>query len=278
MTKSSNVLYRAVDAVVRGVLRRAPSTAWTESVALNWGYRYRPVPGIVTLRSGARIQLSHVDHLQLLLYYLGTFEPRALEFMRRSVKPGATILDVGANIGLFTVEGALSVGPSGKVISIEASPNHAKHVSATAKLNGMENVEVAAVAVGNYEGEATLTLPKDANYGMFTLGGVAGDESFTVSVRRIDDIVGGERVDFIKMDIEGSEYGALLGALETIKRSKPIILIELNEAALVACGATSRQVKDLLESLGYKGRLLDGTPIAPNTAHVCDECIFTAGH
>ena len=276
MSKSDNLAYRAIDAGLRTTLRRVPATPLAESIALYWGYRYQPKPRAVRLRSGVMLQTTHVDHLQLLLYYLGTFEPKALEAMRRHLKSGATLLDVGANIGLFTVEGAQAVGPAGSVISIEAAPHHAKAVVEACRLNQFSNVEVHAMAAGDCDGDATLTLPRHTNFGMFTLGEVDGDESFSVPVRRIDDIVAGRKVDFIKMDIEGSEYRALSGADRTLSRFKPAILIELNEAALKACGSTSRQVKEFLFARGYKGRTIANmSPITLEQSHVCDECLFT---
>jgi FkbM family methyltransferase len=276
-SKHINPIYRLIDISLKTVLRLLPVSALTERIALWWGYRFRPAPSIVRLRSGALMRTTHVDHLQLLLYYLGSFEPHCIDAMREHVKPGDTILDVGANIGLFTIEGAKAVGPSGSVIAIEAAPSHANSVRESARLNQMANVEVVAVAVGDSDGEATLTLPRDTNFGMFTLGKVDGDESFKVPVRRIDDIVAGRKiVDFIKMDIEGSEYRALLGAKETLK-SRPPILIELNEVALKGCGSSSFQVKQLLSSAGYTGRIVGSSvDITIDQAHVCDECLFTA--
>jgi FkbM family methyltransferase len=275
-SKNVNPIYRLIDIALKTVLRLLPVSPLTERIALWWGYRFRPAPGVVKLRSGALMRTTHVDHLQLLLYYLGSFEPHAIDVMRQHLKPGSTVLDVGANIGLFSIEGAKAVGPSGNVIAIEAAPSHASSVRGSASLNKLTNVEVVSVAVGDANGEATLTLPRDTNFGMFTLGKVEGDESFKVPVRRIDDIVGGRRIDFIKMDIEGSEYQALLGAKETLK-SRPPILIELNEAALNGCGSSSSQVKQLLASAGYTGRIVGSSAdITIDQAHVCDECLFTA--
>jgi FkbM family methyltransferase len=194
--------------------------------------------------------------------------------MKSHLRPGSTLLDVGANIGLFSIEGATAVGSSGNVIAIEAAPPHAQTIRDAAALNRLQNIEVVPAAVGSSEGAAILTLPEKGNYGMYTLGSVAGERSFQVPVRRIDDIVAGRRVDFIKIDIEGSEYQALLGAVQTLK-STPPLLIELNEAALVGCGSSARQVKQLLFSYGYQGHVLGSAKqITLDDLHVCDECLF----
>ena len=111
----------------------------------------------------------------------------------------------------------------------------------------------------------------------FTLGDVNGSDAVEVQTRRIDDIVGDRRVSFIKMDIEGSEYKALLGARETILQSHPPLLIELNEKTLRACGSSTREVKMLLSDYGYKGTLVNtGVAINIDDMHDCDECLFVS--
>jgi FkbM family methyltransferase len=274
---SRSAIYALIDAAFRSLFRQLPLSSATQKLALKWGYKYRPEPGLVKLRSGPLIQTTQVDHLQLLLYYFGTFEPECLAAMHRIVKPGDTVLDVGANVGLFTLEASLLVGAAGRVIAIEPMPEHASAVLNSARYNGMTNVEVISVAAGDRLGHAILTLPRNTNYGMFTLGDVAGDVSFTVPVRRIDDIVAEREVksvDFIKMDIEGSELNALIGAEQTLRNFHPTILIELDEAHLAACKTSSREVKSFLKSLGYREFLLDGTLPVLGQAQPVNECLF----
>jgi FkbM family methyltransferase len=214
--------------------------------------------------------MNALDHLQILLYYLGTFESQSLRAMHRYVGPGKTLLDVGANIGLFSVE-AIMAGAD--AISIEAAP---KHVEVLRK-SGLPNI--IHCAASDCDGQTTLSLPDGANEGMYTIGNVCGTEAFTVPTRRIDEVVGGRHIDFIKMDIEGAEYKALLGAEKTIGRCHPPILIELNERALQACGSNPAQVKSLLNYHGYVGRYVKTDKlIKDEDRHDCDECLFIAKH
>lgn len=276
--KNEIPVYRALDAALRTVLRILPLSRLTESIALWWGYRFRPALGITKLRSGSLISLTRVDHLQLLLHYLGTFEPQCLSYMYRCVRTGATILDVGANIGFYTLEAAAAVGPSGRVIAIEAAPFLANSVRENVRLNQIKTVTVITAAAGDVAGDATLILPRGGHFGEFTLGNVSGDETFTVSVRRIDDLLarcGIGNVDFIKMDIEGSEYRALKGAQNTLSKCHPSILIELNEPALNWCGSSAREVKEFLFQHGYRGWLIEGKSlksILTGQEQGCDEC------
>jgi len=282
MQKNEFLPYRMVDAVIRSLLHIVPYTELTERVALEWGYRFRPAPAIARLRSGGQMAVDLNDHLQLLLYYFGTFEPEALLVMKSRLREGATIIDVGANIAFYTVEAARVVGATGKVIAIEASPILIEKINDHLAMNRLSNVVVFHCAAGQRDGVVTLTLPNDGHHGMFTLGAVDGSEKYDVPMRRIDDVVLEQdlkAVDFIKMDIEGSELGALQGASRTLERFKPPILLELNSTALSRCGTSPETIKLFLSEFGYKGYLIkkNMAPIAQHQSHDCDECLFLAG-
>ncbi len=279
--KNSYLIYQVIDAALRHGLRLLPAWAWTERVSLWWGYNYKPAPRVVRLRSKPLIYVNPTDYLQLLIYYLGTFEPHCLPYLRKCANEGGTVVDVGANIGFYTLESSLLVGASGRVISIEAAPPHLKALQENIQRNGLRNVAIIKNAVGDRVGEATLALPQGDNLGMFTLGPVASEEMYRVEVQRIDDVLeqqGVQCVDLIKMDIEGSEFRALIGAATTLARFKPALLLELNEPALQRCGSSTRAVKELLSKAGYFGWIIGRTVVRPipesQETHVCDECLF----
>jgi FkbM family methyltransferase len=279
--KSDYSAYRAVDTVLRYGLRFLPSWSWTERLALWWGYRFRPNPCVAKLRSGALIQVVPTDYLPLMIYYFGTFEPKCLKYLKQCTSKGGTIVDVGANIGVYTLEGSFAVGPTGRVISIEAAPSLVDALRENIQLNGMNNVSLIEAAVGDSVGEAILTLPNETNLGGFTLGPVSGDKAYSVAVRLIDDLLderGINSVDLIKMDIEGSEYRALRGAARTLARCRPVLMIELNEFALSRCGSSAREVKELLHASGYRGWVIGRKAVRmlpeSRSTHECDECLF----
>lgn len=279
--KSDYLVYRAIDAALRHGLRLLPPSDFAESVALWWGYRFRPPASVAKLRSGALIHVDSVDYLQLLIYYLGTFEPHCLRYVRRCAPTGGTVVDVGANIGVYSLEGSLAVGPSGRVIALEAAPPHVDALRRNLQLNAMGNVSVVEVAVGEVPGEATLGLRKGANLGMFTVAPGGGEEAYRVEVRRLDDVLqdlGVRDVDLIKMDIEGSEFRALRGASRTLAQCKPTLLVELNDDALERCGSSTGEVKRLLREAGYRGWLLTRGGSLPipeaQPTHGCVECIY----
>jgi FkbM family methyltransferase len=273
--------YRIIDYALRTGLRALPSWGWPEKVALWWGFKFKPAPCVVRLRSGALIFVDPADYLQLLVYYLGTFEPHYKLYLRACAGDGATIIDVGANIGVHTVESAGLVGPAGCVLSIEPAPSNVQALKRNVALNQLTNVTVIEVAVGDSVHTATLSLARGGNQGMFTLAPMESEISYDVEVRRIDDLLE-ERsitsVDLIKMDIEGSEFRALRGALVTLQRWRPTLMIELNEKALRNCGSSVSEIKEFLGNLDYCGWVFGRSalwPIASSHAiNECSECLF----
>ena len=279
--KNDIIAYRIADYLLRAGLRVLPASKQSEHLALWWGFKFRPNPSVSKLRSGALIYVDPTDYLQLLIHYLGTFEPHCLRYLKSCVSKGGTVIDVGANIGVYTLESAIVVGPAGRVISIEAAPSNARLLKQNIELNHMNNVTVVEVAAGDSTGSETLSLPSEGNLGMFSLGSQVGDKFCSVNVRRIDDLLE-ERaissVDFIRMDVEGSEYRALRGGTKTLESYRPTILIELNEKALRSCQSSSKEVKELLASFGYRGWVIERKTLRPiqssRSVHDCDECLF----
>jgi FkbM family methyltransferase len=198
--------------------------------------------------------------------------------LRSHAPAGGTVLDVGGNIGVHTLEAAQAVGPGGRVVAIEPMPHHAQRIRDDAALNGFRHVDVVQAAVGSAPGEVSIGLPAEgANEGMYCIGGQ--QDAVTVPMRTIDEIVqtqGLARVDVIKMDIEGAEFGALTGARQTLERFRPTILIEVNSPALEAMGSSSEEVMTLLGAMGYRGMRIGRNRLEPlSQLSECDECIFT---
>jgi FkbM family methyltransferase len=204
---------------------------------------------LVKGRHGLFLVNRHDHYIGRALMRYGEFseiEGRSLVAM---VEPGATIVDVGANIGAHTVPLAQHVGPSGRVIAIEAQPVIHQQLCANIALNGLFNVIAHACGCG--AGNETWHLPgidydarRWANFGGIALQRTDGRESSPVPVRPLDDLLGDDiDVDLIKIDVEGMEGEVIAGATRTIARSRPLLYVENdrieNSAALI------RQLKAL---------------------------------
>lgn len=288
MLKSA--VYAAVDKIQRARFAGKMDER-TEHRAVAWGYRRRPPPHIMTTRNGVKMHFDQVDYIPLLLDYVGSFEPHCLAVadILISSQPGEghLVLDVGGNIGAHALQFASALGVDGTVVTVEAMPFHAQSIQRNIALNrGLAKIDVRNVAVGAADGVLSLALPADGNGGCYSAGSTAdASDRFEVPMTTIDGIMGDYpemRLALLKMDIEGSETSALEGAEHTFDTHRPHTMIELNEAALAACGSSTSAVKAFFEERQYLGFLigrdakgaasLDHLP--QDRAHVTDEVLF----
>jgi len=158
--------------------------------------------------------------------------------------------DIGANVGFFSVIGARLVGTSGKVFCFEPFPANSRQIKYNADLNGFENVQVIEVALGSIDAEAPFWVSAQPTWGKLASTGKMPDKlirEIRVKVRRLDALVeegGLPAPDVIKIDVEGAEVDVLSGAIETLRRHRPRLVIELH--------GTNAAVGDLLSGLAYK--------------------------
>lgn len=185
----------------------------------------------------------------------GVYEPNVTAVFRQHVKPGMRVLDIGANIGYFTMLAASLVGKDGHVHAIEPNARNTKLIEASRRANQFTNVTIHQVAAGSSEGLLALnytysngtTADPSAD-----LGALIG--SNTVPSLRVDTLLApGDEVDFIKIDIEGAEYRALAGAARVIERSRPVIVSEFSPNAMPGfSGVTGVEYLQFLISKGYQ--------------------------
>jgi FkbM family methyltransferase len=182
------------------------------------------------------------------------YEPNVTAVFRERVRQGMHVLDVGANIGYFTMLSASLVGPTGSVIAIEPNPESAKLLEASRRANSFQNVTVFQVAAGrapellvlhgNYSNAMTSAVPDEASELI---------SSITVPSFKIDELVPRERkIDFVKIDVEGAEYNALMGASELITRWRPTIVSEFSPQTMPGIsGVDGRTYLRFLLGFGY---------------------------
>jgi FkbM family methyltransferase len=168
---------------------------------------------------------------------------------------GGTMIDVGANLGEFSLRVAQKVGPRGRVLSFEPFPPTLAVFRANVILNPGLPIEVIPCAVSDTPGSVHMRGTDPTNLGTVrAVEGSASDSDPLVQVVRLDDVVAQrklDRVDLIKADVEGFEYRALAGGIETLRRFRPIVVLELVDRHLIAQGSSARAVVELLQGLGY---------------------------
>jgi FkbM family methyltransferase len=162
--------------------------------------------------------------------------------------PGQVVIDLGGNLGVFATRAAKRVGKAGRVIAVEPHPDNFRRLSANAARNGLTWLECVQAAAGDHEGEVPLFVhERGINHSLVRGSG----KSVTVPLRTVDGLVAErklDRVDFLKIDIEGAVPAALRGASETLKRFRPLISLERDSAE------ESRGLDEILAEHGYVRR------------------------
>lgn len=145
----------------------------------------------------------------------GIYEPLTTDVVRREVREGHTVLDIGAHIGYYTLLFARQVGPQGRVFAFEPAPGTLALLEQNIRLNGYHNVTLIPRAVSDVAGRARLYVD-ETNVGDSRIYDSRDGRPFVpIETVRLDDALAGHlgAIHFIKMDIQGAEYAALRGML-----------------------------------------------------------------
>jgi FkbM family methyltransferase len=190
----------------------------------------------------------------------GLYEKAELDFVRRTVKPGQNVVDIGANIGIFTLTMASLVGPAGKVYAFEPLETEAMLLAQSLAENGFnDRVVLERAAASNQNGTAQLISAAEtinAGGAYLNLTGEplpAGHRISETELITLDTYPLRRPVSFIKIDIEGAEPLALRGARRLLQEDRPVILSELHPAQLMkVAGCTPAEFIAELERLNYR--------------------------
>jgi len=166
----------------------------------------------------------------------------------------SVILDVGANIGTATLFFAETVS-SGKVHAFEPSSAMRSALTTNISLSGFRNIHVHPYGLSDVSDSGWLQRAMAGNPGSsyFTKSNLSGSAEARAELRALDEvIILDEQIDLIKIDVEGYEYRVLLGGNKLVLRYKPVLIVEVNEAALIRAGSSSSQVCQVLNEWGYR--------------------------
>lgn len=214
-----------------------------------------------TLTTGHRIHCDLNQQLQRQYYYFGTYwrERREIACWQNVARQSRTILDVGANLGIYTWS-ARAANPACTVHAFEPTPAHAAHLRHTIKVNSVTSVHVHEAAVGRESGEAVLNLwsgESRDNEGMnFVTDAPQTAESLPVRVVSLDDFCdtnGIDSVDLLKMDVQGNEQAVLSGARRMLGKGRiGTVFVELNWEVEAGGTSPASEVVDSLSRLGFE--------------------------
>jgi FkbM family methyltransferase len=200
-----------------GPWRASRSALWRFSQShLNW----RHLELNAHAEFGAEFTCRVNDLIQSYIFHFGVWEPNLTDFISRRLRPGDTFIDVGANVGYFSLLGSKLVGPSGRVVSIEASPRIFDALTRHLAMNRCTNIRAANVAVADGSGIVDVFEGPDYNLGgTTTVIERGGKREATVQAEPLEVILSEEermQARLIKIDIEGGEGPVLDRLAKTV--------------------------------------------------------------
>lgn len=202
---------------------------------------------------GHKMFLDSKDTLYLSIN--GVYEPFETELVKKEIKNGDVVLDIGANIGYFTLIFAKIVGEEGKVFAFEPDPTNFSLLKKNVEINGYQNVILIQKAVSNKTGKIKLYLSEEnlAGHRIYNLHG--DRKSIEIEAIQLDDYFENYngKIDFIKMDIEGAEGQAIQGMFNLLKKNKTVkIVTEFLPIALKISGIEPIEYLKMLIEHGFK--------------------------
>jgi FkbM family methyltransferase len=190
------------------------------------------------------------------------YEPHLTRLMKHFLEPGMTFVDVGSNIGYFTLLAAAAVGPTGRVYAVEANSENCRLILSSVMSNGFDHVELLPFAASDKAGWAYFTAHVGSNGGLIgeSLDTLIDTPGEVVPCATLDSLLGDQRVDFLKLDVEGAEGLVLNGAIGVLERHQPIVTSELSAEMMErVSGVTLREYVHTLEARGYTGFVIERT-------------------
>lgn len=207
---------------------------------------------------GAKLKLTYGNKLAEMIY-LQDFERSERMFLQRYLQVGDVFVDVGANIGLFTVIAGRCVGPEGAVIAFEPAVGPRACLFQNVKLNCLKNVIIEEYALSDTEDSMIMFVPHDGHDAWGSLGApIEGADVRTESVLGTtwDGYVRihfpRRQVAMMKIDVEGWELRVLMGGKEFFSSpTSPLLQVEFTDAAAASAGASCAALYDKLVEFGY---------------------------
>lgn len=220
----------------------------------------------------------HCFYLYSKLYFIykDITHRRTNALLKNAVKPGMTVLDIGANVGYYSVYLSKLVGKSGKVYAFE--PDELNYSYLKINTGNRNNIIVNNVAVGEKSGWILLYQSERLNVDHQTYDSGEGRQTKKIQCVAIDDyFTNGELVDIVKLDIQGYDYFAVKGMRRVLERSPDVMIFgEFWPYGLKRAGVSPLDYTSLLKDLGFKVELEDGITIE-DCLHKSDDKYFYTG-
>lgn len=190
------------------------------------------------------------------VHFFGSYEPEVRAAIKRHLGPGGVALDVGANVGWHTLLMAVIAGPSGRVYAFEPNDSTRGRLLEAVAANHFTHVVVDARAVAARSGAIGFQAPRAGHFwdGTGRLVAEPAPSDRRVDCVTLDQLVvqeGIDRVDLVKIDVEGWEFSVLRGAARLLATRRPAIIFEYDPAYVSRPGGTAAELSEWLVNAGY---------------------------
>ncbi|MFC9430077.1 FkbM family methyltransferase [Streptomyces sp. NPDC056987] len=276
-----------LDTLGRGYVRDAPGLfgkGWLAARWVNPRLRDHPRRRVVQTRFGARFAVDTQDFIQRYLYIFGIWEPHITRWLQSRLKPGDAFVDVGANIGYYSVLASGLVGSTGRVVAIEASPTFHERVVRHVRLNECRNVRAVNSAVSDSRRAVTFVLASSANMGANSIVPYDGpaESSFETEAVPLTELLEPDdisRARVIKIDVEGAEGAVVRGMAPLLDRLRPDveIAVEVAPGRMAQLGDSAEELLTTMRDHGFhtyridNDYLPDSYPLAIRSTSVVPE-------
>lgn len=245
--KFYNVFHYSYEHIIQkplSLLNKNKLKSFTKETVINFDFQKVKFKILVNPKNGT------VDNE---IFLQGVYEPSFLKVIKENLKDGETYVDVGANIGQHSLFASRVVGDSGKVIAFEPVPKIYKQFKESVALNDFKNIQIHNLACGEAKKEMFIYMTESNMGGSSLVFGSDEREKEKINVVTADSILADEsQIDFIKIDVEGYEYEAMLGLIETLKKHHPKIMLEYSYDGYKEVNiGNDKKILDLLFSLDY---------------------------
>jgi FkbM family methyltransferase len=231
-------------------------------------------PTLNVRRKGINWNLDLREGIDFAIYLLGSFEPRTLAAYRKLIPGGATVLDVGANIGAHTLHFAQLVGQQGKVIAVEPTAyafnrlieNIGLNPSLARRIEAMQSMLMSTLEADLVE-EIPSSWPLVTPEGAHAHHGGVKKSTKGATIITVDHLIKKlaiNKLDFVKLDVDGYEVEVLRGAVGTLSQHSPVILFEHSPYTIAEKGYEPMEMIEIMRTLGYRFEFLGGNRVPDN--------------
>lgn len=187
----------------------------------------------------------------------GTYETAIQRCIADNLRPADVFVDIGANVGFFSLIAARRVGSDGRVYAFEPVAENAASIVRSCRLNGMSNVDVFAEAVGARTYRTKLILAQHIGGAMLASAGTPPDiaGSVQVDVVSLDDVIDGRKLrapTLVKIDVEGAEMDVLRGMRRTLCSARPTLIYEVDDETRDGLEGKCEEIANFLDDAGYE--------------------------